>query len=133
MASIKEYRDRDVFTHMNHLGEMLKSELNAAAQTVGSSFRASGPSSFPTFEMQGQSDTETQLMWDVFLQEVARGGVLFRRAGTNFVTFSHTEEDIKRTADVSREAFLTVERHRREDSLAEYSSVKEYAPSSGTI
>ena len=133
VASIKEYRDRDVFTHMNHVGEKLKNELNAAAEHAGSSFRASGPPSFPWFEMQGDSDTETELMWNVFLQEVARGGVLFRRAGINFVTFSHTEDDIKRTAEVCREAFLTVEKHRGKGSLAECSTVKEFAPAFRTF
>ena len=133
VASIREYRERDVFSHMRRIGERLKRELNAAAAEVGSSFHVSGSASLPMYEMSGDDEEETKLMWDVFLQEVARGGVLCRRAGINFTTFSHSDEDVERTAEVCGEALATVEDRRRDGTLKQYSTVGEYAPAFRTF
>jgi hypothetical protein len=49
-----------------------------------------------------------QDVWTLFLQESARRGVLFRRGGLNFISFSHKELDIQQTFAVCREALGVV-------------------------
>jgi len=44
----------------------------------------------------------------LFLQETALRGVLFRRGGLNFISFSHKEEDIQFTLDVCGEALAII-------------------------
>jgi glutamate-1-semialdehyde aminotransferase len=51
-----------------------------------------------------------QDIWTLFLQEAALRGVLFRRGGLNFITFSHKEEDIQQTLDVCRAALEVIKR-----------------------
>ncbi|HWV24283.1 MAG TPA: hypothetical protein VNZ58_08830, partial [Thermomicrobiales bacterium] len=43
--------------------------------------------------------------WGFVLQEMATRGVLLRRGGLNFVSYSHTEADIKEVIGAAREVF----------------------------
>jgi glutamate-1-semialdehyde aminotransferase len=44
----------------------------------------------------------------VFLRETARRGVLIRRGGLLFVTYSHTEADVEQTLTAVDEALAVV-------------------------
>jgi glutamate-1-semialdehyde aminotransferase len=94
VATIQEYRTKNVFGHIWRLGDRLMRGLNVASESAGVPFRCFGlaPMSAMRFDACG-SDTE-QLLWTYFLQETARRGVLFRRGGLNFIAYTHTEHDI---------------------------------------
>jgi glutamate-1-semialdehyde aminotransferase len=51
-------------------------------------------------------DLETdQRAWGFMLQEMAARGVLLRRRGLNFITYSHSEADIAQAVAAAREVF----------------------------
>ena len=53
-------------------------------------------------ELDGQSEP---LLWEYVLQEMAVRGVLWRRGGLNFLTFSHTPADIAQVITAATAVF----------------------------
>ena len=116
-ACLHEYRTQDVPAHLWHIGALLISGLNAAAEAVGCPVRAGGVAPMPKIDIAGRTERETDLMWTYFLQEAAKRGVLFRRGGLDFVCFSHTEEDVEHSVETASEVFENMERYRDRGTL----------------
>jgi len=57
--------------------------------------------------------------WTYFLQEAAEQGVLFRRGGLNFVTYSHTDADVDRAVTVAGDVLARLRRHLDRGTLSE--------------
>ena len=45
------------------------------------------------------------LLWEYFLQEMAVRGVLLRRGGLNFLTYSHTAADVAQVVAAGQDVF----------------------------
>jgi glutamate-1-semialdehyde aminotransferase len=118
VAAIREYRERRVFDHIWRIGRRLSDALNAAADEVGVPFRCGGLAPMGAMEFQLPAELASAA-WTFFLQESARRGVLFRRGGLNFVTFSHTEADVDAAAAAAREALAALREHLDRGTLAE--------------
>lgn len=104
VAVVREYHQKQVVPHLWRIGQQLTDGLNAAAAAHGVPFRALGyaPMASMAFDLPRE---RLEPAWELFLAECARRGVLFRRGGLNFVTFSHSEADVAHTVQMAAEAF----------------------------
>jgi glutamate-1-semialdehyde 2,1-aminomutase/spore coat polysaccharide biosynthesis protein SpsF len=104
MATLGVYRDEPVLEHCWRLGQQLIDGLNAAAEAAGVPFRALG---YPPISSMALDLPRERLgdAWELLLAECARHGVLLRRGGLNFITYSHTAADIAQAVAAAAEAF----------------------------
>jgi len=114
VAAIHEYQTKDVFPHNWRLGQRLMDGMNGAAQDAKVPFRCYGLAPMSAMAFDAGTPELTASMWTYFLQEAAHGGVLFRRGGLNFVTYTHTDADVDLAVSVAQEAFRHL-RHRLDD------------------
>jgi glutamate-1-semialdehyde 2,1-aminomutase len=96
-ACMKEYRALPVHDTIRAQGQKLVDGFNAAAAKHGVPFQATGPVmmcqyAFGYEEAELNADCMTLL-----LQEMAKRGVLIRRGGLLFVTYSHDDEAVAAT------------------------------------
>lgn len=97
IASLKEYRQKPVHAHLWEQGQRLMDGLAALGQRHGVPFACTGlaPMAMPAFRYPDPSLNADA--WSLFLQETAMRGVLIRRGGLLFITYSHRPEDIDAT------------------------------------
>ncbi len=100
IATIAELREKNVFQHTWEMGQKLADGWTEIGRELGLNLGTSGfaPIHAPTMDM-GTSEL-TRDAWTFLLQEAAKRGVLLRRGGLNFISYSHKEEDIDYTLDV---------------------------------
>ena len=93
---------------MDRLGRMLRDGLGDQARTHGLEIRQSGPPAIPflTFAADGGKFTRSRL----FGTECCRRGVYFHPHHNWFLSAALTEEDIRRTLEVTDEALAAVHR-----------------------
>lgn len=94
IACIKEIRDKNVPAYLWEIGRQLCTGLNEAAKSARIPFECHGLAPMTMMHFKEVEGAQSQIVWSYFLQEMAKRGVLLRRGGLNFVTFSHTKEDI---------------------------------------
>ena len=104
VASLQECREKPVHAHLWEQGNRLVTGLEAAAREHGIPFRCRGYPIMALPELEGETTEQTEQQWDHLLTGLARQGVLIRRGGLLFITYSHTEHDV----DLTVEAFDTV-------------------------
>jgi len=108
VASMREIRARQVPEHLWRIGGELMAGLDRAASRQGIPFHCTGYAPASLMRFDGLDAAETQDVWSYFLQEMAARGVLMRRGGANFVTFSHTEEDIAEVVSAADQVFANL-------------------------
>ncbi|MBI3974001.1 MAG: aminotransferase class III-fold pyridoxal phosphate-dependent enzyme [Chloroflexi bacterium] len=104
VATVRVYREQNVTAHLWAMGRRLMEGLDAAAREAGVPFRCAGqaPISAMRFDLPSE---QVAPAWELWLAECAKRGVLIRRGGLNFVTYSHTSADIDQTIDACAQAF----------------------------
>lgn len=102
IATIRELREKDVFQHTWCMGQKLMDGWMEIGRELGLNVGISGLAPIGAFQIDAGDPKLTQDAWTFFLQESAKRGVLFRRGGLNFISYSHKEEDINYTLDVCR-------------------------------
>jgi len=102
IATIRELKEKDVFWHTWKMGQKLMDGWVEIGNEFGLQLRASGLAPIHAPQMDMGTPELTGDAWTFFLQESAKRGVLFRRGGLNFISYSHKEEDIEYTLDVCR-------------------------------
>jgi glutamate-1-semialdehyde aminotransferase len=104
VAVLGVYRDQDVIGHLWRIGRRLMEGLDEAARAAGIPFRCSGYA--PSFAMNLDLPKEQVAAgWELFLAECAQRGVLLRRGGLAFITYSHQEADVDQTVNACAGAF----------------------------
>jgi glutamate-1-semialdehyde 2,1-aminomutase len=108
LACLKEIARSGAIERMDRLGRMLRDGLGDQARAHRLEIRQSGPSAIPflTFAADGGKFTRSRL----FCTECCRRGVYFHPHHNWFLSAAHTEEDIRRTLEVTDEAFAAVQR-----------------------
>jgi glutamate-1-semialdehyde 2,1-aminomutase len=97
VACIREYRTHDVIGHLRDVGTQLVDGLNALAQDAAVELRFVGFPMMSAFSF-GYDDPEHNAdLMTLFPQEMARRGILLRRGGLIFISFSHREEHVQQT------------------------------------
>lgn len=104
VACLREYREKDVIPHLWAMGERLMSGANGIAEEVGLALTFRGWPVMSSYAFGYDAQTNQDLM-TLLLQEMAKRGVLLRRGGLNFITYSHKAEEIDLTLAACREVF----------------------------
>ena len=105
VATMREIRDKNVPAHLWRLGTQLMGGLDAVADKHGLPLRCWSYAPRSMMEFHEVADEEDNQAWSFLLQEMAARGVLMRRTGPNFLTYSHTTEDITHIIDMADEVF----------------------------
>jgi glutamate-1-semialdehyde aminotransferase len=108
VASCHEYTTKPVHEHIWAQGTKLMAGFAALGEAHGVPFRCEGlaPMSQPGFDYPDSALNAD--VWTLFLQETAKRGVLIRRGGLLFVTYSHTDADVDQTLAAVDDALGTV-------------------------
>ncbi len=124
-ACIEEYRKKPVHEHLWTQGEKLMHGFAEAGKRHDLPFACTGvaPMALPVFSFDDAQLTAD--VWSLFLQETARRGVLIRRGGLLFVTYSHGDADVDVTLQAVDEALGVVAAALRNDNLADALRVKD--------
>lgn len=107
-ATLETYQREPVVETLWARGRQLRDGLTAAADAVGLPFHITGYDPMTAMSFAGLDAATDQQAWSFVLQEMAARGVLLRRGGLNFVTYSHTEADIDEAVRAAREVFAAL-------------------------
>jgi glutamate-1-semialdehyde aminotransferase len=91
------YKSEPVIEHMFRQGDKLRHGFEASAASCGVPFKCHGPACMHSMSFDYQDAKLNTKVWTLFLQETARRGVLLRRGGLLFITYSHDDEAIEQT------------------------------------
>ncbi len=119
VATMKVMRTHNVHEHLHSIGESLKDGINGAARRAGVALEAFGlaPLSGERF-LDAVDAEEDALMWHFLLAGCAQRGVLMRRGGCNFITFSHSEDDVAEAVVAIEDTLHDLRRAREGGNLA---------------
>ncbi len=117
-ACLREYREKDVFGHIWRQGKRLEAGMNEAARRRGFPPFACGLAPMGMMTLAPESGADADSMWFFYLQECAARGVLMRRGGCNFITYSHTDADVEKTIQVVDEVLGQMRKHLERGDLA---------------
>lgn len=125
VACMREIRDRSVPDHLWHIGACLMAGLDDAAGKQGIPFECYGLAPMSLMRFNELDARESDLVWSYFLQEMAMRGVLLRRGGVNFVTFSHTQDDVAEIVAVADDVFAHLASLWKTPELAQHVRVRD--------
>lgn len=91
------YKQEPVTEHMFRQGDRLREGFEAAAASCGVPFKCHGPACMQSMSFDYADAELNTKVWTLLLQETARRGVLIRRGGLLFITYSHDDEAIEQT------------------------------------
>ncbi|MGC4190512.1 MAG: aminotransferase class III-fold pyridoxal phosphate-dependent enzyme [Thermomicrobiales bacterium] len=107
-AVLTVYRDEPVVETLHARGARLRAGLDAAAEAAGVPFATHGFDPMTAMRFDGLDTGTDYDAWTFLLQEMAERGVLLRRGGLNFVTYSHTETDVDAIVAAASEVFAAL-------------------------
>lgn len=105
IATMRELSDKGVNDYLWELGTTLQNGLNHVAEGAGVPFACGGLAPMTTMNFTEHGGQPEALLWEYLLQEMAVRGVLWRRGGLNFLTFSHTQAEITQVIAAASEVF----------------------------
>jgi len=129
IATIRELREQNVFAHTWKMGEMLMAGWLKLGEELGLPLTVNGFAPIGAFDFRFDDGKLKQDVWTLFLQETALRGVLFRRGGLNFISFSHKEEDIQFTLGVCNEVLTLIKDALEKNDVASRLRTREIKPS----
>lgn len=101
-ATINELRTKPVLKHIWDIGRKLHEGVNKAAKDLNCPFEIGGQHVRGHIAVKDREGNDSLEFKSLFLQETVKRGILF--GGPVFISYSHSEEDIKKTIDASYEA-----------------------------
>ncbi|MGI6082941.1 MAG: aspartate aminotransferase family protein [Limnochordia bacterium] len=125
IATISELREKKVTDYLWEIGRTLMSGLDNAAQKHGVPFECYGLPPMSLMRFRDVDAPGNQLVWGYFLQEMAARGVLMRRGGVNFVSYSHRPEDMSEVVAAADEVFANLAKLWGMPELAEHVRILE--------
>ena len=125
VACMREIKEKNVPAYLWKIGGQLCAGLNKAAEAAGIPFECFGLAPMTTMQFKDVQGEQSKIVWSYFLQEMAKRGVLLRRGGLNFVTFSHTEEDIEQIINAAGSVFDELRKLWLKPELADHVQTRE--------
>lgn len=107
-ACMKEYRAKPVHETIRAQGTKLVEGFNATAAKHGVPFQASGPVMMCSYAFGYDDAALNADCMTLLLQEMAKRGVLLRRGGLLFVTYSHDDAAVTQTLDALDETLALI-------------------------
>lgn len=104
VASLSQYRNTDYISHIWTQGRRLIDGMNAMAGEIGLKLEFRGWPVMSSFAFGYEAATNNDLM-TLLLQEMAKRGILLRRGGLIFISYSHKAAHIDQTLETCREVF----------------------------
>lgn len=109
IETIRELREKEVPQHIGEYGRRLKEELWGIIHSTGLPARVVGAPHLPCVDFEVGSDIHEDV-WTLYLQEMAKRGVLVRRQMYMYIAYTHTEEDLERTLEAFEGALLVIKK-----------------------
>lgn len=97
VACMKEYRAKPVHETIRRQGQKLVDGFNELGRKHGVPLTAGGPVMMSAQKFAYEDAKLNEDCWTLLLQEMAKRGVLIRRGGLLFITFSHDDEAVAQT------------------------------------
>lgn len=107
-AALEIYRDEPVVETLWARGRQLRDGLTRAAAETGLPFAVDGFDPMTAMRFEGLEPDVSTDAWSFLLQEMAQRGVLMRRGGLNFVSYSHGATDIEEIVAAAGEVFAAL-------------------------
>jgi glutamate-1-semialdehyde 2,1-aminomutase/spore coat polysaccharide biosynthesis protein SpsF len=120
MTTIKEMKERNVVAHLWKQGRKLQDGYNQLAKESGIEryTRCIGYPVRAIITFQDSEGKDSLEMKTLFQQEAIKRGILF--TGYNGVSYSHKDEDIRKTLEVYKEAMGILKRAIEENNILKY-------------
>jgi len=119
VACLEIYREEPVYEHLWRQGEKLMEGFRALGEKHGVPFRCTGLAPMSGQEFHYEDSELNADVWTLFLQETAKRGVLLRRGGLLFVTYSHDDQAITQTLAAVDEALEIIQKVVSEGTVKE--------------
>ncbi|MBW7956370.1 MAG: aminotransferase class III-fold pyridoxal phosphate-dependent enzyme [Deltaproteobacteria bacterium] len=107
-ATINELMTKPVIERIWEAGKRLHDGINGFAKEIGADFSITGKPPRGGISARNSGGEEDLLLKSIFLQETVKRGVLY--GGPVFISYSHTDEDIAKTIEASREALSVLKK-----------------------
>ncbi len=106
LTTLKELKEKKVTEHLFKMGSILAKGLIKLGEEHGQEIKITGPPPIPFMRFADDKDLfKSQL----FCAEACKRGIYFHPHHNWFLSFAHTEEDIKKSLEVADVAFKIVE------------------------
>ncbi len=108
VAALKEYQAKPVHEHIWRQGERLMAGFDALAEKHGVPLACHGLAPMSSQRITYEDAELSADVWTLLLQEMATRGVLIRRGGLLFVTYSHGDEEVEETLAALDESLAVI-------------------------
>jgi glutamate-1-semialdehyde 2,1-aminomutase len=116
MAVVNEFLSKDVVSHCWNIGQMLKDGLEKLGEEIGIDVKWNGTPVRGSITFSEINGISTNLQKSIFLQECIKNNVMFG-PGETLICFSHSQNDVKKTLEVCKNALEKMKSHLQTDSL----------------
>lgn len=96
IAVINEFEEKPVIKHCWKLGQIFVNEFNKISNEIGINIKAEGLPVRSSIVCRDKNDQPSLIIKSLFYQELIKRGIMFG-PGYVFLSYSHTENDIKMT------------------------------------
>jgi glutamate-1-semialdehyde 2,1-aminomutase len=104
IETIRELREKNAVAHMWRIGQRLMDGLTAIAGEQGVHLQMLGLPPIPMLKFTDPDEARREALHRAFFTETTRRGVLFHPGHCWFLSLAHTDRDVDRTLEVSRES-----------------------------
>ena len=117
VACLTEYQAKPIHEHIWAMGRALWEGFERAGEETGIPLKCRGEAIMAAQYFDVDDAQLSTDLWTFFLQELAKRGVLLRRGGLVFVTYSHGEAEVEETLSAAREVLALAKDHLDRGSL----------------
>ncbi len=123
-AVIEEYLTKNVVEHSWKMGQILKDGINKLGSEIGIKVKWKGPPVRGVISFNDVKEYSSRLQYSIFLQECVENGILFG-PGESLISYSHSQEDLKKTLSVCEIALQKIHNGIKENNLSQLLKGKE--------
>jgi len=107
-AALQVYRTQPVFKHIWSIGERLMAGFDELGRRHGVPLKCHGYAPMSSQTISYENAELSQQVWTLLLQEMAARGVLLRRGGLMFITYSHGDAEVEETLAALDESLAVI-------------------------
>jgi glutamate-1-semialdehyde 2,1-aminomutase len=126
-ATISEFKEKPVIKKMWKNGNMLMEQFNTISKEQGLNITLTGYPIRMRLTCKDDKGNDSILMKSLLIQEMVSRGI-FMHPGVEYISFSHTVEDIAKTIQSYNDAILVIKKAVKENKLESYLKGKPTKP-----